>query len=126
MNVGKILGVSQTKHIILRATDWSAETKPPNFGDPVYDAEKRSVGDIFDIFGPVSKPFISVRLTNPTEEVMADWTNRKGAMLYSLPRFQRQSSIKSRSKKTYSTFRHSSGQKPKSRRIPRSDKSSSH
>jgi len=31
-------------------------------GEPVHNSKKRKVGVVFDFFGPVSSPFISVRL----------------------------------------------------------------
>jgi len=36
--------------------------RPVRIGEPVHNAKKSKVGRVFDFFGPVSKPFISVRL----------------------------------------------------------------
>lgn len=37
-------------------------------GEPVYDGKKRRMGAVFDFFGPVSSPFISVRPTAKNPE----------------------------------------------------------
>lgn len=49
-------------NLILRA---EREVK---IGKPVYDWKKRKVGAIFDFFGPISSPFISVHLTAKNPE----------------------------------------------------------
>jgi len=50
-------------NLILRA---EREVK---IGEPVHDRKKRKIGIVFDFFGPVSSPFISVRpdIENPEE-----------------------------------------------------------
>ena len=53
--LGKVLHVSSTRRLILRA-----ETKP-SLGTQVYDSKLRPVGSVAEIFGPVKKPYISVK-----------------------------------------------------------------
>ena len=36
--------------------------RPVRIGELVHDSKKSKIGVVFDFFGPVSKPFISVRL----------------------------------------------------------------
>lgn len=52
-------------NLILKA-EWEAR-----IGEPVYDWRKREIGRVFDFFGPVSSPFISVRpvVENPERYV---------------------------------------------------------
>ena len=38
-----------------------AENNPPKIGDQVSDENLRQVGTVFDIFGPVTLPYITVR-----------------------------------------------------------------
>ena len=37
-------------------------TTPPDMGGPVFDARNRRIGKIVRIFGPVDRPFVSVRV----------------------------------------------------------------
>ncbi|RJS90407.1 H/ACA RNA-protein complex protein Gar1 [Candidatus Bathyarchaeota archaeon] len=52
-------------NLILKA-EWE-----PKIGEPVYDWKKRKIGRVFDLFGPVASPFISVHPTveNPERYV---------------------------------------------------------
>lgn len=82
MNLGKIIGVSKNRHIILRSIDWQTFKHPPNIGDKVFTIEKRKIGTIFDIFGPVSKPYLSVKLYNTNPEHLNEYDQNKGSFLY--------------------------------------------
>jgi len=53
--IGRTLHISSNKNIILKAESL------PKLGDKVVDENLRSVGMVFDIFGPVSSPYISVK-----------------------------------------------------------------
>lgn len=53
--IGRVLHISSNKNIILKA-----ETLP-KLGNKVMDENLRSVGTVFDIFGPVSSPYVSVK-----------------------------------------------------------------
>jgi len=54
-----------SRNLILRAE------REAKIGEPVHDRKKRKIGTVFDFFGPVSSPFISVRpvVENPEEFV---------------------------------------------------------
>jgi len=53
--IGKILHITSDKNIILKAENRA------QIGDRVVDENLRPVGKIFDIFGPVSAPYVSVK-----------------------------------------------------------------
>lgn len=53
--IGRVLHVSSDKNLILKAE------KIPRIGDKVVDELLKPVGTIFDIFGPVSSPYASVK-----------------------------------------------------------------
>ena len=53
--IGKVLHISSNKNIILKAENRA------QIGDRVVDENLEPVGKIFDIFGPVSSPYVSVK-----------------------------------------------------------------
>jgi len=53
--IGRVLHISPSGNPILRVE------KPPRIGDKVVDEKMRSIGRVFDVFGPVSSPYVSVR-----------------------------------------------------------------
>ena len=53
--IGNILHVSKTKNIILKAENI------PHIGDKVTDEKLRTVGTVFDVFGPASSPYVAVK-----------------------------------------------------------------
>lgn len=82
MNLGKIIGVSKTRHVILRSTDWQSIKHSPNIGETVYNIDKKKIGSIYDIFGPVKKPYISIKLYNSEMSLLDHYKNQKGEFLY--------------------------------------------
>lgn len=54
--LGKPLHISATQNLILRA-----ESQTPRVGETVFSDKLKPVGIVFDIFGPVSKPYISIK-----------------------------------------------------------------
>jgi rRNA processing protein Gar1 len=82
LNLGKVIGVSKTKHIILHAIDWQAIKTPPKIGDVVYTKKKRKIGKIHDIFGPAVKPFISVKLYSTNDSKLEYFQKNTGSFLY--------------------------------------------
>jgi rRNA processing protein Gar1 len=71
--IGNILHVSNTKNIILKAENI------PHIGDKVTDEKLRSVGKVFDVFGPTSSPYVAVK---PNIHKPEQLTNQ---VLYSVP-----------------------------------------
>jgi len=53
--IGKVLHITSDKNIILKAENRA------QIGDGVVDENLEPVGKIFDIFGPVSSPYVSVK-----------------------------------------------------------------
>ncbi len=84
MNLGKILGVANSQHLILRTPGWENEKSAPALGTPVVTMEKEKIGTIYDVFGPEDKPFISVKLSNPSQ--LEKYGQMKGATLFSMPK----------------------------------------
>ncbi len=79
-NLGRILGVSP-QHIIIRTQEWDNKAKfPPKIGDTVFTIEKVRIGQISDIFGPVSKPFISVKCQGKVK--LESFNDKKGESLF--------------------------------------------
>ncbi len=54
--LGRVLHVSSSRNIIVKA-----EKKLPRIGDQVVDENITPIGEVFDIIGPVSSPYISVK-----------------------------------------------------------------
>ena len=85
MNIGKILGKSHSNHLIIRASTWESDKKIPEIGEPVYTSEKKRIGNIADIFGPVTKPFVSVKMVRSLDSHNEKILNNRGMSLYTLP-----------------------------------------
>lgn len=84
MNLGKILGVASSQHLILRTPGWENEKSAPELGTPVVTMEKEKIGTIYDVFGPEDKPFISVKLSNTSQ--LDKYRQMKGSTLFSMPK----------------------------------------
>ncbi len=63
--LGKVIHLSNSKNLILRP-----KIIPP-VGVPAFNHELKQVGVVFDIFGPVNKPYASIkpRIENPRNYV---------------------------------------------------------
>ena len=53
--LGLVLNVSPSRNIILKVEN------TPRIGETVVDETLKSVGRVFDIFGPTSSPYASIR-----------------------------------------------------------------
>jgi len=53
--IGRVLHVSSSMNVILKAEN------VPRIGDKVVDENLKSVGTVFDVFGPTSYPYITVK-----------------------------------------------------------------
>jgi len=74
--IGFVLHVSSTKNMILKAENI------PHIGDRVVDENLKNVGVVFDVFGPVSSPYVAVR---PNVEEPSHFVNH---LLYAAPSFK--------------------------------------
>ncbi|MEJ2242247.1 MAG: Gar1/Naf1 family protein [Candidatus Bathyarchaeota archaeon] len=63
--IGSVLHVSKTKNMILKAENI------PRIGDQVTNEELKSIGIVFDVFGPTSSPYVAVKpyIQNPEQFV---------------------------------------------------------
>jgi len=63
--IGHVLHLSNTKNIILKAKNI------PHIGDKVTNEKLKSVGTVFDVFGPTSAPYVAVKpnIHNPEKLV---------------------------------------------------------
>ncbi|WP_309492746.1 Gar1/Naf1 family protein [Candidatus Hecatella orcuttiae] len=58
--LGKTLHVSQaTGNVIVKAS------VNPKIGEKVFDGDLKLVGSVFDVFGPVTSPYVSVKPVQP-------------------------------------------------------------
>ena len=71
--LGHVLHVSSSKNLILKAV------KLPRINDKVVDENLKSVGTVFDVFGPVSSSYVAVK---PNVEEPQRFVNR---VLYVFP-----------------------------------------
>jgi len=71
--VGRVLHISSDRKIILKAENL------PRIGDGVVDADLDPVGTVYDIFGPTSSPYVSVRSETKSSHRLV------GQVLYSVP-----------------------------------------
>jgi len=68
-----VLHLSSSRNLILKAEN------PPRIGDRVLNKNLKPVGTIFDVFGPVSSPYVAVK--PEVEEIQ----NLIDQILYSVP-----------------------------------------
>ncbi|MCD6229719.1 MAG: hypothetical protein J7K00_02870 [Candidatus Diapherotrites archaeon] len=59
--LGEVAHISKSGRVVLRCR------KPPKIGAKVYLDSEKPVGFVFDVFGPVEEPFVSV---NPKKELL--------------------------------------------------------
>jgi RNA-binding protein len=55
--IGPVLHISPSRNIIIKTE------KTPRIGETVVDENLRVIGKVFDIIGPVSSPYASIRPT---------------------------------------------------------------
>lgn len=72
--IGRVLHFSSDKNIIIKAE------KLPRIGAKVVDEKLNLVGKVFDIFGPVSSPYVKVKTKVKETERFVD------RVLYAAPR----------------------------------------
>jgi len=55
--LGQVLHISPSKNIIVKIENI------PRIGETIVDENLRTVGKIFDLFGPVSSPYVAIKPT---------------------------------------------------------------
>lgn len=93
MNLGKILGVASSNHIIIRTQNWNELKNIPKIGESVLTSENIKIGTIIDIFGPVVKPFISVQLKKSSGFNKDSFLDKRGVSLYTIPSSRKEKKI---------------------------------
>jgi len=53
--IGDVLHVSNSKNLILKAKNI------PRIGDKVLNEKLKAIGNVFDVFGPTSSPYVAVK-----------------------------------------------------------------
>ena len=80
--LGRVLHISPSRNIIVRVEN------VPKLGGTVVDENLKTVGTVFDLFGPVSAPYAAVK---PTTKELEKSTNK---VLYVIPSARRKERIK--------------------------------
>ncbi|MEM3617130.1 MAG: Gar1/Naf1 family protein [Candidatus Bathyarchaeia archaeon] len=73
IRLGRALHTSPSKNVIVKVEN------APKIGAIVVDENLRQVGEVFDVFGPVSSPYVAVKPKVVKPEVLVN------KMLYILP-----------------------------------------
>ena len=55
IRLGRVLHISSSKNIIVKVEN------TPKIGETVVDESLKPIGDVFDIFGPISAPYAAVK-----------------------------------------------------------------
>ena len=71
--IGCVLHVSNTKNMIIKAENI------PRIGDKVANEKLKSVGTVFDVFGPTSSPYVAVKPSTQNPEQLVN------QVLYAIP-----------------------------------------
>jgi len=66
--LGRVLHISPSRNIIIKIENI------PKIGQTVVDENLKTVGKIFDLFGPVSSPYVAIRPTILKPEELANKT----------------------------------------------------
>ena len=97
-NLGRMIGTSP-QHVILRTNSGFEKNTIPKIGETVYDLEQKKVGKIADIFGPVKKPFISIKVG--AKYTLDEFEERKGQSFYTFQKSSNKRKTRSRNKRHY-------------------------
>ncbi|MEM4712973.1 MAG: Gar1/Naf1 family protein [Candidatus Bathyarchaeia archaeon] len=73
IRLGRALHISSSKNVIVKVEN------TPKIGEIVVDENLKDVGEVFDIFGPVSSPYVAVKTKVAKPEVLVN------KVLYVLP-----------------------------------------
>lgn len=80
--IGRVLHISSNGNIIIKVEQL------PKIGEIVVNEDLRRIGKVFDVFGPVSSPYVSVKPTIRQPERLVN------KVLYVLPLERRKEKIK--------------------------------
>jgi len=71
--IGRILHISPGRKAVIKTS------KPPRIGEILFDINRKPVGKVSDVFGPISSPYIEIDVRN------VEISSLVGKMLYQLP-----------------------------------------
>lgn len=80
--LGRALHISPNRNVIIKVE------AVPKIGEKVVDENLKPVGKVFDVFGPISSPYVAVK---PTIQKPEKLTNK---VLYVLPSKRRKGKLK--------------------------------
>lgn len=80
--LGRVLHVSPSRNIIVKIEN------VPKLGETVVDENLKTVGTVFDLFGPVSAPYVAVK---PSVKELSKLTDK---ILYAFPSSRRRERAK--------------------------------
>jgi RNA-binding protein len=66
--IGPVLHISPSRNIIIKTQNL------PRIGETVVDENLKPIGKIFDIIGPVSSPYVTIRPTIPNPQELTKKT----------------------------------------------------
>ncbi|MFW6110918.1 MAG: H/ACA ribonucleoprotein complex subunit GAR1 [Thermoproteota archaeon] len=72
--LGRVLHISRSRNVIVKVEE------VPKIGAHVVDKKLRSIGEVVDVFGPVSSPYASVK------PEIQEMERLSGSMLYVRPK----------------------------------------
>ncbi|MEM3874519.1 MAG: Gar1/Naf1 family protein [Candidatus Bathyarchaeia archaeon] len=73
IRLGRALHISPSKNVIVKVEN------TPRIGETVVDENLKPIGEVFDVFGPVSSPYVAVKPKIAKPEVLIN------KVLYVLP-----------------------------------------
>ncbi len=79
--LGKVLHMSPSRNMIVKIENM------PKIGEKIFDENLKPIGKIFDIFGPISSPYVAVKPVTQNVEKSAN------KMLYMFPSERRKEKI---------------------------------
>jgi RNA-binding protein len=66
--IGPVLHISPSRNIIIKTQNL------PKIGETVVDENLKPIGKVFDIIGPVSSPYVTIRPTIPNPQELTKKT----------------------------------------------------
>ena len=64
--LGRVLHVTPSRNVVVRVE------VPPKIGERVVDEKLRQFGTVFDVFGPVSKPYVAIKPSTENPQTLVN------------------------------------------------------
>ncbi len=86
IKMGVVLSIVDDKLVVIQSMlDENQKTKPLDEETILFDSKRKCLGKIFEVFGPVTSPFYSIRFNNTKEIKDYGLDVQKGAYIYYAP-----------------------------------------